>query len=56
MSEAGVAGGVVLVLFPVWLLLCVVVARIMLETLLGINKKNIRVGAVCICQPTRFPN
>lgn len=30
-SESAVAGGVVLVLSPVWLLLCVVVARITLE-------------------------
>ena len=30
-SESAVAGGVLLVLSPLWLLLCVVVARVMLE-------------------------
>ena len=30
-NESAVAGGVLLVLSPIWLLLCVVVARVMLE-------------------------
>ena len=30
-SESAVAGGVLLVLSPLWLLLCIVIARVMLE-------------------------